>query len=140
MAVCVPIKLLDGQSGLARALGQRLDPAVVAVPAAVEDRALDARRLGTLGQQRTDPRRLLGALEIAHAGLRPLRGCHGKARLVVDELREDAAVGAADRQARPRGGAHDLGADAAAALEPALLFGPDGHALLPTFRATYSPS
>src|SRR5947207_12961336 len=128
MAVCVPMKLLNRQAGLARALGQRLDAAVVAVPAAVEDRALDARRLGPLGEQRADARRLLEALEVAHAGLGPLRGRHGAARLVVDELREDPAVGAADRQARPRGGADDLGAHAAPAAQALLLPGLHSHA------------
>src|SRR5204862_672560 len=40
---------LESQSGLARGLGQRLDPPVVLIAAAVEHRALDAGGLGGLG-------------------------------------------------------------------------------------------
>src|SRR3954471_14173998 len=140
MAVLVPIKLLDGEAGPAGPPGQRLDAPVVLVAAAVEDGALDAGGLGPLGDEGPDARRALHRLEVAHAGLGPLRGGQGTARLVVDELGEQAAVGAADRQARALGGAGDLRAHAAATAKALLLLGLDGHALLPTFRATYSPS
>src|SRR3954466_15503023 len=127
---------LDSQSSLARAFGERLDAAVVAVAAAVEHGTLDAGRLGPLGQQRADLRRLLHRLQRPHVALGPLRGGHRAAGLVVDELGEDPAVRAADRQARARRGADHLRAHATAPAETLLLLGLDRHALLPTFRAT----
>src|SRR3954466_2646194 len=49
----------DGQPGLARGVGQRLDPAVVAVAAPVEHGALDPGRRRALGEEGTDPGGLL---------------------------------------------------------------------------------
>src|SRR5213079_2307850 len=45
---------LEGQPGFARCLCQRLDASVVLIAAAVEDGALDARRLGALGERLAD--------------------------------------------------------------------------------------
>ena len=73
-------------------------------------------------------------------GLGPLDRGDRAPRIVVDELREHAPVGAEHRDARPLGAAAHTGADAAAALEAPCGRGHDGHARLPTFRATYSPS
>ena len=56
------------------------------------------------------------------------------------QLRGDAAVGAENRDPRTLGAAAHLGAHATPALEPAGWSSLDGHARLPTFRATYSPS
>jgi len=60
-------------------------------------------------------------------------------RVVVDQLREDAAVGAVYREAGALGVAAHLGAHATAAAQAVLLLADDGHARLPTFRATCSP-
>src|SRR3954464_10148680 len=130
---------LDGESALADALGEGLDAAVVLVAAAVEHRALDAGGLRALGEQLPGLGRLLARLERAQVGLGPVDGRQRAAGLVVDELGEDAAVGAEHADARPLGGAVDLRADAAAALEPARRCVADRHARLPTFLATYSP-
>src|SRR5436190_16004256 len=51
----------DGQPGLTGAFGQGLDTPVVAVTAAVENGAFDARGLGALGQSSADLLRLLHA-------------------------------------------------------------------------------
>src|SRR6187200_2452785 len=108
---------LEGQSGLAGALGEGLDAAVVLVAAAVEHRGLDAGGLGALGQDGAGLVGLLHALERAQLGLGPVDGSERPARVVVDELGEDAAVGAEHRDTRALGRATHLGADAAAALE-----------------------
>ena len=82
----------------------------------------------------------VGFAERAQLGLEPGDGGERAAGDVVDELRGEAAVGAEHGDARAVGGARDLRAHAAAALEAALLLGEDGHARLPTLRCTYSPS
>src|SRR3954453_430001 len=125
---------LDGESALADALGEGLDAAVVLVAAAVEHRALDAGGLRALGEQLPGLGRLLARLERAQVGLGPVDGRQRAAGLVVDELGEDAAVGAEHRDARARRGPGDLGTDAAPAAEPHLRLGLDGHDVLP-FRA-----
>src|SRR3954451_14291483 len=132
--------VLNGQAALAGALGQGLDTAVVLVAATVEDRALHAGGLRALGEQLPGLVGLLHRLEAAQVGLRPVDGRERAARVVVDELGEDPAVGAEHGDARPLGGAGDLGADATAALEAPLGGGDEAHARLPTFLATYSPS
>src|SRR5687767_6785669 len=114
------------EPSLASALGQRLDAAVVAVAAAVEDRALQARRLGALGQQRAGARGLLHAAQALERVLGPHDGGQGPAGVVVDELGGDPAVGAEHGQPRPGGGAAHLGAHPPAALEAALGLGLDG--------------
>src|SRR4051812_20872627 len=127
---------LEDQAALAGALGQGLDAAVVLVAAAVEHHGLDARGLRALGQQLAGGRGLLHRLERAQVALRPLHGGERAARVVVDELRGHAAIGAEDGDPRPLGRAAHLGADAAATLEALDGRGDDGHARLPTFRAT----
>src|SRR5215212_7554131 len=131
---------LEDQAALAGTLGEGPHAAVIAVSAAVEDRGLDAGGLRALAEQLARALGLLHAGQRLELGLRPVDGRQRAPRRVVDELREDAAVGAEDGDPRPLGGAGDLGADAAAALEPLGRAGGDGHARLPTFRATYSPS
>src|SRR3954447_1149681 len=131
---------LEREAALPGALGQRLDAAVVLVAAAVAHGGLDAGGLRPLGQQLAGPLGLLHPLERAQVGLGPGDGGQRAAGVVVDELGEDPAVGAEHRDARALGAAAHLGADAAAALEAAGGGGEDGHARLPTLRATYSPS
>src|SRR5919109_3618723 len=130
---------LEGQPALAGAFGQGLDTAVIAVAAAVEDGGLDAGGLRALGDQRACARGLLHRLEPAQLRLGPVDGRQRAAGVVVDELGEDAAVGAEHRDARPLGRPAHLRADAAAAPEAPLGWRDDAHARLPTFRATYSP-
>src|SRR4051812_47282998 len=122
---------LEGQSALAGALGERLDAPVVLVAAAVEHRGLDAGGLRARGENGAGLVGLLHALERAQLGLDPVDGRQRAARVVVDELGEDAAVGAEHRDARALGAAAHLGADAAAALEALGGPGCDGHARLP---------
>src|SRR5918992_5291601 len=125
---------LEPQAALAGALGEGLHTAVVLVAAAVEHRGLDPGGLGALGEQLAGPLGLLHRLERAQVGLDPVDRGERAAGVVVDELGEDAAVGAEDADARPLGAAVHLGADAAAALEP-LRGGVGGrHARFPTFR------
>src|SRR3954468_5564615 len=131
---------LETQAALAGALGEGLDAAVVLVSAAVEDRGLDAGRLGALGQRLAGLLRLVERLEGAQVALRPADGGQRAAGVVVDELGEHAPVGAEHGDARALGRAAHLGADAAAALEAPRGCGGDAHALFPTLRATYSPS
>src|SRR3954469_16402668 len=131
---------LKGQPALAGPFGERLDAAVVAVSAAVEDRGLDAGGLRAVGQDGAGLVGLLHPRQRAQLRLGPVDGRERAARVVVDELGEDPPVGAEHRDARALGGAAHLRADPAAALEALGGPGRDGHARLPTFRATYSPS
>src|SRR5439155_19962145 len=131
---------LDGQSALADALGEGLDAAVVLVAAAVEHGALDAGRLGALGEQLAGLGGLLQRLEALEVGLGVGDGGQRMAALVVDELREDTTIGPEHADARARRGADDLRPHAAAALEALRRLREDRHARFPTFRATYSPS
>src|SRR4029079_2636175 len=85
---------LEDQAALPGAFGKGLHAAVVLVSAAVEDRRLDSRGLGALGEQLPGLAGLLHALERLPVVLRPVDGGERTARLVVDELGEDAAVGA----------------------------------------------
>src|ERR687896_2310885 len=130
---------LEVQSALAGAFRQRLHAAVVLVAAAIEHGALDAGGLGALGEQLAGAARLVHRLEAAEVRLRPGDGGQRAAGVVVDQLGEDPAVGAKDGDARALGAAAHAGADTAAALEAPGGRGQDGHAGLPTFRATYSP-
>ena len=66
---------------------------------------------------------LLGGAEIAQVGLGPVDGGQRAAGVVVDELGEDAAVGAKHRDPGTLGGATHLGAHAAAATQPLLGLG-----------------
>src|SRR3954452_10191236 len=130
---------LETQAALAGALGQGRHAAATPVAAAVEHRGLDAGGLGAFGQQLDRRRRLLHRLERAQVGLDPVDGGQRAAGVVVDELGEDAAVGAVDADPGPLGRAAHLGADAAAPLEAPCGGMDGGHARFPTFRATYSP-
>src|SRR4051812_35710575 len=100
----------------------------------------DAARFPARGDPLAGLARLLHRLERAQVRLRPRHRRQRVAGEVVDELGVDAAVGAEHRDARALGGADDLRPHAAAALEARLALRDDGHARLPTFRATYSPS
>src|SRR4051794_25627545 len=131
---------LEEEPGLASPVGQRLDAAVVLVAAAVEHRGVDAGRLGPLGEQRAGAARLVHRLEVAEIGLGPRDGGDRAARVVVDQLREDAAVGAAHGDARTLGRALHLRPHAAATPQADRFLRMRAHARLPTFRATNSPS
>src|SRR4051794_37013524 len=133
---CIALK---DQAALAGALRQGLDTAVVLVTATVEDRGVDAGFLGARGEQLARFVRLLHRLERAQLRLGPLDRSERAARVVVDELGEQAAVGAEHGDARTYRRAIHLRADPAAALEALRGSGENGHARLPTFRATYSP-
>jgi hypothetical protein len=74
---------------------------VVPVAAAIEDAGLDPGRLGALRQQLAGPLRLLDRRELAQLRLDPVDRGQSVALAVVDELGEDAAVGAVDGEARP---------------------------------------
>ena len=108
------------QAPLARTFGERLDPAVVLVAAAVEDGGLDPGRLGPLGQQFAGLRGALGRGERAQLRLDPVDRGQRVPGDVVDQLGEDALVGAVDGEARTLGRAGDPRADAAAAAQAAL--------------------
>src|SRR5262249_41513030 len=128
------------QPALAGPFGERLDAPVVLVAAAIEHSALDAGRLGALRQLGANPLGLLHRVKSAQRLLGPVDGRDGAPAVVVDQLHGDAAVGAEHRDARTLGGAAHLGAHATATLEPTGWGSFHGHARLPTFRATYSPS
>src|SRR3954451_20711755 len=118
---------LEAQPALAGSLGERAHAPVVLVAAAVEHRGLEPGGLRPVGQQLARAARLVERLEPPQVGLGPADGGQRAAGVVVDELGEDPAVGAEHGDARPLGGAAHLGADAAAALEPAAGGGDDGH-------------
>src|SRR5438270_1502704 len=131
---------LERQPAVTGALGEGLDASVVLVAAAVEHRLLDPGRLGPLGQQRPGSPGLDHARQPAEIGLGPVDRRQRDPGVIVDQLREHAPVGAEHRDPRALGAAADLRPDAPAALEPAGRLGQNGHARLPTFLATYSPS
>src|SRR5581483_9447535 len=97
------------QSGLAGALGDRGDPAVVLVAGPVEDDRVDPGRLGPLADQLAD---LTGQVSLAAVGgaqpvLQGGGGGEGVAELVVDDLRHDVPVGPGDDETRTLRGAVD---------------------------------
>src|SRR5215218_7801624 len=129
------------QPSFARPFGDGGDTPVVAVAAAVEDAGLDPGALGPLGEQLSGPLRLLHRAELTELGLGPGDRHEGAAGVVVDQLGEDSAVRAIDREPRPNGIAAHLRAHPAAPAQPLLGLGQDGHqALFPTLRATCSPA
>src|SRR5580704_6523107 len=134
------VATLERQPALTGTVGQSLDPAVVLIAAAVEHGGVDSGRLGSVCQQRAGARGLLHPLQPAQVALGPVDRGDRASGVVVDELREDAAIRAEHGDARALGGAADLGPDAPAALQALGGLGHDGHARLPTFLATYSPS
>src|SRR5262249_15428523 len=128
------------QAPLAGALGERLDAAVVAVATAIEDARLDVRLLGALGEHLAGLLRLLHRVELAKVALGPAHLGDRAAGVVVDQLREHAAVRAVHREARALGAAAHLRAHAAPAAQTAVLLREHGHARLPTLRRTCSPA
>src|SRR5581483_9741232 len=95
------------------AVRQRGDPAVVAVPATVEDHRLDAGVLGPLREQLAHLARLGGLVAVGRADRRVQGGRGGQraARAVVDDLREHVPGRPVDDQPRPERAAGDLLAD-----------------------------
>src|SRR5204863_7372449 len=124
-----------------RALGERLDATVIQIAAAVEHDALHAQLLRRVGELLAHLGRLLCLVAFERFRQADPRG-GGKrlARVVVDELGEDAAVRAEDRQARTLRVAADLAAHAAMPALTQLANGDLAHARFPTFLRTYSPS
>src|SRR5437660_8887699 len=94
------VAVLDGHAAAADALGERLDVAVVAVAASIEDHRAHAGRLGALGQQLARPARTLRGRQLAQLGLGPVDGCDRVAGNVVDQLRRGAAIRAEYGHAR----------------------------------------
>src|SRR5918911_901464 len=139
MKSCSRVAVSEVQAALAGAICEGLDAAVVLVAAAVEHGGLDAGGLRALGQQGAGASGLLHRLERAQVGLGPGDRGQRAARVVVDELGEDAAIGAEHGDPRALGAAAHLGADATAALQAPRGSGENRHARLPTFRITYSP-
>src|SRR5262245_32014594 len=128
------------ETPFAGAVGDRRDSAVVAVPAAVEDAARYPGAPGPLREQLPSALRLLHRVEVPQLGLRPGDSRQSAAGVVIDQLGEDAAIGAVDGEPRPISVAAHLGAHPPAATQPVLWLGQDGHqALFPTLRATCSP-
>src|SRR5882757_3713211 len=126
------------QPPLAGALGDRRDPSVEAVAAAVEDAGLHAGGLAALGEQLPHALGLLHRAELAELVLGPGDTGDRAACVVVDQLSEDPAVRPVHGQARALRAAADARADPPAAAKPLLWLGHDGHgyALFPTLRAT----
>src|SRR5450755_1128632 len=110
-------ELSEAQAALAGALGERLHAPVVAVAAAVEHGTVDAGGEGALGQQCTGAAGLVHWGQVAQGRLGPVDRRDRAAGVVVDQLREDAAVGAEHGDPGTLGGALDLRAYAPAALE-----------------------
>src|SRR3954447_1669301 len=133
------IGALEDKAALAGALSEGLHPAVVLVAAAIEHGGVDAGGLGARREQLARLVGLLHRLERAQIGRGPLDRRDRATGVVVDELGEHAPVGAEHRDARTLGRAVHLRADATAAAEAARGGRQNGHARLPTFRATYSP-
>src|SRR5262249_2724670 len=99
--------LLELQPGFPGRLRERLDPAVVLVPASVEHDGLDPLLPEALRDRRADRLRgghvpalsgLLAHVLVERRGLGDRRACR-----VVDRLGVDVLVAAEDREAGPRG-------------------------------------
>ena len=119
---------------LARALGERLDASVVQVAAAIEHAALDSGLLAASASALpTAAACSVFEPDILPSEVQPAEASVGG--LVVDELREDAAVRAENDEARPLGRAGDLPADAAMAAHARLALREDAHARLPDLPA-----
>src|SRR5262249_5160497 len=106
----------------------------------VEHDRLDAGLPRGLGDGLADSARLVGLVAREALDRDPARAGERLAVRVVDELREDPAVRAEDREARPLRRALDLPAHAAVAALARLAGGQGAHARFPTFRRTNSPS
>src|SRR5882757_7436812 len=116
----------EPEAPLAGALGDRRDPPVEAVSAAVEDAGLDARGLAPLGEQLPDALRLLHRIELAELVFGPGDGRERAARIVVDQLREHAPVRPVHGQAGSFGAAAYPGANPAAPAKSLLRLCEDG--------------
>src|SRR4051794_16618190 len=133
----------EREAALAGAVGEGRDAAVVLVAGAVEDHALDARRLGPLGDELADALGLGGlvTLEAAQVGLHRAGVGQRAADTVVDHLCGDVLRGAGDHQARTLGGAGetlappDLATQTRGHAAPGVLalLERDGHRHLPAF-------
>src|SRR3954453_11622491 len=123
----LPWRPSELQASLAGALGDRRDAAVEAISAPVEDAGLHPGGLGALGEQLPGALGLLHRAELAELVLGPGGRGDGAAGVVVDQLREDAAVRPVDGQARALRVAADACADPAAAPEPLLWLRKNGH-------------
>src|SRR5277367_787377 len=133
MRFCMPI--LEFQSRFAGRFGQRLDAAVILIPAAVEHHGLDALVLGALGDELAD---FLGPGHIA-AVLAVLLGRPGRYHRVtlgvVDHLRVDMLHAAKNSQPRTFRRARHAAANALVNAQPDDVFRiPSCHGLL-TSRA-----
>src|SRR6188472_3087505 len=100
----------EGQAALAGAIGKGRDAAVVLVAGTVKDHAVDAGRLGALGDELTDLLGLRGlvALEAPQVRLHGGGVGEGAADQVVDDLAGDVLRGTGDHEAGTHGGAGDL--------------------------------
>src|SRR2546429_750248 len=139
---------LKPQSSRASAVAQRLDPPVIAISAAIEDRGLDPLRLRALAKQRSDGFGPLALLALAVLRVDARRGDEGPARVVVDELRVDVRERAEHGETRPVRAAADLLAHALVPTDPALgsrfgchyVFAAPTLPALPALRRMYSPA
>src|SRR5690606_6193224 len=111
---CIRFLALKLEAAFARALGERTDVAVVAVPAAVEHDGLHAGLLGPFGEPLAHGLARLDAGGAVEALLAAARMGERVAGHVVDDLGVDVLVGAEHAQARALGRAVHLAADAAA--------------------------
>src|SRR3954468_8071644 len=127
----LPWRPSELQASLAGALGDRRDAAVEAISAPVEDAGLHPGGLGALGEQLPGALGLLHRAELAELILGPGGRGDRAARVVVDQLREDAAVRPVHGQARALRAAADAGADAPAAAQSLLWLGENSHGLGP---------
>src|SRR4029450_5609059 len=113
----------ERQAALAGAIGKGRDAAVVLVAGAVEDHAVDAGRLGALGNELADLLRLGGLVTVE--GPEVLLGGGGERQRLADEvvhdLHGDVLGRTGDHQARTLGGAGNL----LAATHLATQAGPD---------------
>src|SRR3990170_8669977 len=98
---------LELQAGLARAVGERLDPAVIQIAAPVEDDLGDSLVLGLPGACLADECADLGLLlplrRLAQVGVTAARRGQRDAPGVVHDLRVDVIEAAEDRQPGPLG-------------------------------------
>src|SRR5450830_236256 len=130
------------ESSFARRFRERLDTTVVEVTGAIEDAGLDPSFARARCQALSDLDCLSGLVALeALRQARPDRRGERASALVIHELRRDAPIGAEDNQARPLGRAGDLPAHAPMAAHTGFAVAEaTTHALLPTFRRTYSPT
>src|SRR5215475_11457160 len=98
------------QSALARAVGERREPAVVGVAAAVEDHGADPGGGSALGNKLADLMRLrlLVAAHLTDLGFQGRCGCERVTRHVIDELGEDVPCRARDDEPGPHRAAGEL--------------------------------